>query len=47
MRIAEGAVNPSQAASAPNGPPRVNPISIPTWLEVGPGSTEQKPTIRA
>ncbi len=47
MASAEGAVNPSHARNAPSGPPRVSPISIPTWLEVGPGSTEQNATIRA
>ena len=34
---AEGSVNPSQAASAPGMPARINPSAIPTWLLAGPG----------
>ena len=47
IAIAEGAVKPSQAAKAPPAPARVSPINIPTWLEVGPGSTEQNATSAA
>ncbi len=35
--IAEGKVNPSQAASAPAYPPREKPSAMPTWLLAGPG----------
>ena len=38
ITAAEGAVNPSQAARAPRRPAFPNPIPMPTWLELGPGS---------
>ena len=36
-RIADGAVKPIQAATAPANPDLVSPMPIPTWLEVGTG----------
>ena len=43
-RIADGAVKPTQAATAPAKPDLVSPIPIPTWLEVGPGSIWHRAT---
>ena len=37
VAIADGSVNPHQAASAPLQPARTSPIDSPTWLEAGPG----------
>ena len=39
--MAEGVVNPIQAAKAPENPPRINPILNPTWLDDGPGKNWQ------
>jgi hypothetical protein len=42
--MAEGSVNPSQAAMAPGSPARKIPIATPTWLLVGPGKNWQSAT---
>ena len=42
--MAEGVVNPIQAAKAPENPPRINPILNPTWLDDGPSKNWQSAT---
>ena len=42
--MAEGKVNPAQAARPPARPPRDNPTANPTWLDAGPGRNWQSAT---
>ena len=42
--IADGKVNPAQAASSPSQPARPNPSAIPTWLLAGPGRNWHRAT---